>query len=313
MMSFVSINCPQCSAPLPRVAIWRTVTCAFCGALIQREQSVVKRDSFRQALIRARGGTGVSSVGIECSGVAYHLLERLGEGDRSEVHLARSIGTQPFLVTIKLSTSPDADACYQREALALRELHASQSEQAAAFAAQRLPEVVSCGPVTGGDRGFALILRHPVGYWGSLAALNERFPDGIDPRHAVWIWRRMLDVLHFIHAQGWTHGDVRPEHALVHPEDHGIRLISWGNAVKESNPRKRALDLQHSARVALMLVNGNKTSSPHQVPESLGRLLDKAGHDPDFCETHGARGLDSLLLEAAREAFGPPAFVPLVL
>ena len=312
-MSFVSINCPQCSAPLPRVAIWRSVTCAFCGALIQREQSVVKRDSFRQALVRARGESGVSSIEIDCSGRGYHLLQRLGEGDRSEVHLARSIGTQPFLVTIKLSTSPDADVHYQREAMTLRELHASQSEQAAAYAAQRLPEVVSCGPVTGEGRGFALVLRHPVGYWGSLAALNERFPDGIDPRHAVWIWRRMLDVLHFIHAQGWTHGDVRPEHGLVHPEYHGIRLISWGKAVRDTDPRKRALDLQYSARVALMLVNGNKTSIPHHVPETLARLLDKASHDLDFCENHGARGLESLLLEAAREAFGPPAFVPLLL
>jgi serine/threonine protein kinase len=312
-MSFVAISCPQCSAPLPRVAVWRSVTCGFCGALVTRQDSLVKRDTFRQALARAGGGSAGSGGEIECCGVAYHLIQRLGQGDLSEVHLARSVGTQPYLATIKRSSSPDAAARYQHEARVLRELHDSESGQAAAYASQRLPEVVSCGPVTGGSGGFALVLRHPVGYWGSLAALNARFPDGIDPRHAVWIWRRLLDVLHFIHAQGWAHGDVRPEHALVHPEDHGIRLIAWGNAVKGADLKTRAADLQRSARVAMVLVNGNSTSIPRDVPEPLARILNSAGQDPGFCEKHGARGLDAMLLEAAREAFGPPAFIPLVL
>jgi serine/threonine protein kinase len=312
-MSFVSISCPQCSAPLPRVAIWRTVTCGFCGALITREEPLVKRETFRQALARARVEAGGGIGEIECSGVAYHLIQRLGGGERSEVYLARSAGLQPFLATIKRSTSPDAKDRYQREAWVLRELHDLPSGPAAAYALQRLPEFVSCGPVVGGSGGYALVLRHPVGYWGSLAALNGRFPDGIDPRHAVWIWRRILDVLHFIHAQGWAHGDVRPEHALVHPEEHGIRLIGWGSAVKGADAPTRAADLQRSAKVAMVLVNGNSTSIPGHVPGSLARLLGGASDDPGFCENHGARGLDALLQEAAREAFGPPAFIPLLL
>jgi serine/threonine protein kinase len=312
-MSFVAISCPQCSAPLPRVAIWRSVTCGFCGALVTRQESVVKRDTFRQALARAGGGSAGPAGEIECSGVAYHLIQRLGKGELSEVYLPRSVGAQPFLATIKRSSSPAAEARFQREASILRELHASQSGQAAAYASQRLPEAVACGPITGGSGGFALVLRHPVGYWGSLAALNAHFPNGIDPRHAVWIWRRMLDVLHFIHAQGWAHCDVRPEHALVHPEDHGIRLIAWGNAVKGADLKTRAVDLQRSARVALVLVNGNSTSIPHHVPEPLARILNNSSQDPGFCEKLGARGLDAMLLEAAREAFGPPAFIPLVI
>jgi len=115
----------------------------------------------------------------------------------------------------------------------LRELQAIHSDGAGAYFSQHLPEVVAEGEVEGGSHGQrALVLRHPNGYWGSLAALSVCFAQGIDPRHAVWIWRRMLGVLSYIHAVGWAHGDVRPEHALVHPQDHGVRLIGWASALR---------------------------------------------------------------------------------
>ena len=48
----------------------------------------------------------------------------------------------------------------------------------------------------------ALVLRHPTGFWGSLQDVQQANPQGIDPRHAVWIWRRMLEVL----AGSYQHG-----------------------------------------------------------------------------------------------------------
>jgi serine/threonine protein kinase len=160
-----------------------------------------------------------------------------------------------------------------------------------------------------------LVLRHPTGYWGSLAALNEHFSQGIDPRHAVWIWRRMLEVLAFVHARGWSHGDVRPEHALVHPVDHGVRLISWGAAQRGANARDQATDLLRSARIVFVLLNGSNQSNsvPSQVPAQLAELVTRASQEVDFCQAQGAEGLDASLRAAATAAFGPPAFVPLTL
>lgn len=258
------------------------------------------RDSFRKALARARHSGG----DIQCAGEHYVLLGLLGTGTISDVYLARRIGAMPFLATIKLSSSPDAVKRYAREAEVLLELHAISS---------LLPEVVGHGPLDGDPSRHALVLAHPSGYWGSLADLNERFPQGIDPRHAVWIWRRMLNVLRFVHANGWSHGDIRPEHALVHPGDHAVHLISWGSAQKDAN--NQAADLLRCAKTVVVLVSGTSGSGavPGAVPPALARLLTRASQDEAFCRAQGAQGLDDLLRTAAQEAFGPPSFVPLTI
>ncbi|MES2597234.1 MAG: protein kinase family protein [Verrucomicrobiota bacterium] len=290
--------------------------CGSCGALIAREGELVQRDTFRQALKRARQSmhAGAGSE-ILCRGEHYALLQRLGSGEVSEVHLARRLGPMPFLATLKLSTTPLAAARYAREAEVLRELQSASDDGTAAYAAQRLPEVIAQGPVEDGSGRLAIVLRHPTGFWGSLAAVGSRFPQGIDPRHAVWIWRRMLDLLYFIHAQGWAHGGISPEHVLVHPQDHGVWIVGWADAQKAASTKLKAADLMRSARVVQVLLCGAKSpdAMPAQVPPPLAALITRAAHDESFCLSEGALGLDRLLLSTAREAFGPPVFVPLVL
>lgn len=314
-MAWVALTCPQCSAPLPRVAIWRSVKCQACGSLITRTEEVVKRDTFRQALNRAQLSAGFAAGSeVLCGGERFVLLQTLGRGSASEVHLARRLGPLPLLATMKLSIHPaDADSL-KREAENLRALHAVDGS-AGVYAAQRLPEVIACSMLEDGSGRFALILRHPNGFWGSLAALGSRFPQGIDPRHAAWIWRRMLDVLHFIHAQGWSHGSISPEHALVHPQDHGVRIIGWAEARRNATPQAKAADLMRSARVVQVLMGDTSRAEalPAQVPTVLASLITLAAKDEAFCIAQGASGIDSQLVAAAREAFGPPVFVPLML
>lgn len=313
-MSWVAVNCPQCSAPLPRIAIWRSVKCPSCGALITRTESLVMRETFRQALLRARQGAGAAGGDIHCGGDSYQLGELLGCGEISQVYLARRVGILPFVATIKLSSAADAAARYAREAQVLRELQTLQSDGPGAYFSQLLPEAIAVGVVEGSNHAkCGLVLRYPNGFWGSLAALSERYVAGLDPRHTVWIWRRILEVLNFIHAQGWSHGDVRPEHVLVHPQNHGARIIGWASAQRGTSKQNRAADLQRSARVVLVLLAGaNGTGAiPSQVPAGLAQLVTRAAQDEDFCRAQGALGLDSLLKAEARAAFGPPTFVPL--
>ena len=313
-MGWVALNCPQCSAPLPRVAIWRTVTCGSCGATITRTEAVVKRETFRQAWLRARGSQSAEAA-IVCGGKAWQVLQCLGHGTVSDVYLARQVGPLPLLATLKLSSEPAAAGLFASEAGVLNELHAALAGDAGALAAQRLPSVMALGAVEGKPGGHALVLRHPAGYWGSLAALHDRFPQGLDPRHGVWIWRRLLEGLATIHALGWAHGDIRPEHALVHPRDHGILIIGWGAARKDAGPAAQAADLMRSARVVQVLLGGASgvEATARQVPAPFADLLAKAAGDEDFCRERGAAGLDAQLRAAAETSFGPPAFVPLVL
>lgn len=309
-MAFVALTCPQCSAPLPRVAIWRAVKCAACGSLVTRTEQTVRRDDFRQVWLRAKGDVA-GSAGIVCGGAGYRLLQEMGRGEISTVHLAMRLGITPALVTVKLSSAPSAAAQFAREAEVSRDLQMTGDDTAGAFFSRLLPEVVEVGAVDGNAGRHALVLRHPNGFWGSLAALSERFHAGLDPRHAVWIWRRMLEALGFIHDHGWCHGDVRPEHALVHPQDHAVRLIGWASARKGADAKDKAVDVLRSARVVQVLLHGGAGVKPSNVPPALAQLVTRASEDADFCRQHGARGLDSLLRAEAKTAFGPPAFVPL--
>ena len=311
-MAWVALNCPQCSAPLPRVALWRSVKCGSCGALITKTESVVTRDSFRQALKRARQDSA-GLDGVLCGGARYYLMQTLGIGEISQVHLARRIGSLPFLATIKLSSAPTAAARYAREAQVLRELQILDGDAAGAYFSRLLPEVVAQGVVEENSGKHGLVLRHPNGFWGSLSALNDRFAPGLDPRHAIWIWRRMLEVLNFVHSHGWSHGDVRPEHALVHLQDHGVRLIGWASAKKGVGAKDKAADLLRSARVVQVLLCGAGSSGalPGEVPTGLAQLVTRAALDEDFCHSQSAEGLDALLRAEAKAAFGPPSFVPL--
>jgi len=265
-------------------------------------------------LNRARhDSAGLDSV--LCGEARYHLMQALGTGEISQVHFARRIGSLPYLATIKLSSAPAAAARYAREAEVARELQALGDNVTGAYFSRLLPEAIAQGVVEGNSARQGLVLRHPTGFWGSLAALNERYAPGLDPRHAVWIWRRMIEVLNFVHHQGWSHGDVRPEHALVHPHDHGVRLIGWASAQQGASAKDKAADLWRSARIVKVLLCGASTSDalPDGVPAGLGQLVTRAATDEGFCRSQGAEGLDALLREEARAAFGPPSFVPLTI
>lgn len=78
----------------------------------------------------------------------------------------------------------------------------------------------------------------------SLTAVRTAHPRGLDFRDVVWMLKRLLVALGFIHRRGLVHGAIVPPHVLVHPVDHGARLIDWCYAVF-SGQRVRALSVAH--------------------------------------------------------------------
>ncbi|SFF56079.1 hypothetical protein SAMN05216251_11913 [Actinacidiphila alni] len=67
----------------------------------------------------------------------------------------------------------------------------------------------------------------PLTGFHSLAEVAAAHPDGLDPRDAAWMWRRLLTALGWAHRARLVHGAVFPEHILVHPELHGLVLVDW--------------------------------------------------------------------------------------
>ncbi|MFC4031550.1 molecular chaperone DnaJ [Streptomyces polygonati] len=67
----------------------------------------------------------------------------------------------------------------------------------------------------------------PLTGFHTLAEVAAVHPDGLDPRDAAWMWRRLLAGLGWVHRAGLVHGAVLPEHVLIQPPSHGLVLVDW--------------------------------------------------------------------------------------
>lgn len=318
-MPFQVLACPQCGAPLPRQARWRMVDCPNCGSRVTWRESVVEAAAFREALRRSH--PPVDPVrDLTGPGGRVRLQTPLGRGARSEIHLALRLGPVPSRVLVKIARDGLAPGDLAREADLLVRIRAAGGADPD-FLDLRLPLPVavgiSTGPVASGRE--VLLLRPSVGVWGSGADLLHLHPDGIDPRHMVWIWRRILELLAPLHRRHWVHGDIAPEHLLLLPEDHGCLLAGWacatpeipGTSLRHPTPVR---DLAQVAWCMRALVCGAREPDqlPGGVPAPLRALLDQCVSDTAWLAALGAAGLDGEVQRASREAFGPPVFLPFI-
>lgn len=300
-----SPSCPQCGGSLPRQAQWRAVSCSYCKAVVTLNTRWVERAAFRAAWERAQEHAN-DGEWVTLAGSDYRLLSLLDQGPTSEAWMAERQGPARLRAVIKLAPA-DAGDTLAREFATLQRLQALTGTGSAYFS-QRLPQPLAHGPTV---RGAALAVRAWPGFWGSLADVMALHPQGLaDPRHVVWLWRRVLELLDYLHGQGWCHGDLQPAHWLIHPADHGVHLVGWRHVAEQADP---AVDLQQSAwalRAALAGPGEAPPALPRHCPPALGQLLLRASEDRAWCRSQGAAGLAHQLSAAALADFGPPRFVP---
>lgn len=273
---------------------------------------------------------------VTVAGTRYVLLGRLGRGDSSDVFLARRDARLTALVVLKVvRVLSDADLV-AREYEVLEALHRGDAQGAEHFS-RLLPQPVVQGAVKdseGGSRAAAVYRWHS-GFQHSLPHVRQVYSGGVDPRAAVWMWKRLLEVLGFVHRSGYIHGAVLPPHVLVHPRDHGVKLVGWCNAVRfdaesalpstsashrdfypdavwKGDVPTPATDLVMGARTIAWVLGGDPASgaTPTSVPPTLAGLLRRLC-DADYRESTGdAWRVKELVDAAARESFGPPRFIP---
>lgn len=283
-----------------------------------KSDDVVRAAWFREAQQRVTRALPTPAQTVRVRGITLGLVQPLASGVHTQVYLAQRLGVLPERVILKLAP-PDDPACTDALKAAAHALDTLQQSQAAGapYFTQRLPQTVLLG--TAHSSFFterpALVLRAPPGYWGSLAQVLDNYRNAgqsIDARHAVWMWRRVLEVLAFVHASGWVHQDLQPENLLVHPANHGIRFVGWSQARASAHDALRGRDLAQIAWTVRCLLCGGADPAtrtlPAQVPAPLVRLLQQC-ESPAWCAQQGAQGLDQALRQAAREAFGPPQFI----
>lgn len=204
----------------------------------------------------------------------------------------------PAIERVVLKLARDA-AYVERERSVLAAIAAS-TEAGHAHFATRVPQLVASGVADlEGTGAPAIAVRQRRGYLHTGDDVRRAFPSGLDGRHVVWMWRRVLEVLGFAHRSGWVHGTVSLEHLVVGARDHGVLVVGWASA-QRSSPGAIKADVAASA--AAMRSLGEPTM-PEPLREAIASA--EAGGASDAWELADSVG------HAARRAYGPPAFHPL--
>lgn len=299
------------------------VTCKFCRATVGLGQQVVEAASFRQAWERAQAAAASHLDRVDCGRQSFRVLARSGADGSGQSLLALRLLPTGLVAGLTLAADDAGAAALRHEAEVLRDLHRSQAPGAHALS-RRVPLVLALayseGPVAAGS--LMLALRHPPGGWGSLAEVQRRFPGGLEATHVVWMWRRILEALAFAHDSGWAHGDLTLGNLIVHPHDHLVHLVGWSAAARletadGGDPLRRPTvqrDLAQSGWAIRSLLAGPTHGEPSMgaAPAPIAALLRRVTEDPAATRGLGARALADEVAAAARQAFGPPRFVPFV-
>lgn len=359
-----ALKCPQCLAPLPAPRRFeRSVVCPFCGSTVLVDPDAVPAAKFRAAWREWRSAEAAGAGGSFELGDGFWVRGGLvAHGETCEVYAARRARWPSERALLKVVREPHEAPRLDHEWEVLTRLQESEAAGAPVFTA-RLPRPVAHGAMgawsegsEGGSRGAAggagaagtaraggggaraMALGWADSFVHTFEAVRRAHPPGIEPRASIWIWRRILEVLEFLHASGFVHGAVLPPHLLVEDGEHGVRLVGYGCADRTGRPLRMgrtgyttvypaaarggapltpALDLAMSARCVAWLVGGDAGSGavPAGVPRALAAEIGRvAGLDLSApIDRDAAWTLRQGLGELARQVFGPPAFCPVTM
>lgn len=313
-MPIKALECPHCTAPIPPDS-GKSAVCAYCKrVLVGLPRTWWARPVDVPPWEGRPEDRGAPRVGL--GDHDWVLGRRLGEGTHSEVFRAHRDARLTERVVIKIAReTPEAAAALKRELRTLTRLRSSGAPGAAHFG-ELLPRPVAHGALRNGPaKAFAAAYRWRPGFVHTLAEVRRQHPKGVEPRVGVWMLKRLLEQLAWVHGAGFVHGAVAPEHALVHPRDHGVVLVGWSSARwrfgRDTDAPSPRVDLAAAARVAAQVLGGDGSGLPRAVPTELARWLlartDAASTKQD------AWTLREELVELSASCLGPPRHSPLAL
>lgn len=309
-MPVTVLQCPQCSAPLaPPSRFAREATCQFCGTVAIIDPSVVATARFKEAA-KARAAAPEREASFLLGGFHWRSRGQLARGDRADVLLVESVRWPHERGVLKV---------LRAEAPALpglasewRVLEALRQAPGGGALGDRLLRPIAEGRLGPGLRAErpALLYGFAPGYLHNLIDVRRAFAEGVRAEVAVWVWRRVLELLAFLHRCQLVHGAVTPAHVMVEEGEHGARLVGYGRARAPSAPSDYASDLRMSAGAVAFALGGEAETGrvPSRVPAALARRIEDV-HAGRFAGD--AWALRESLGELAGSLFGPPSFNPI--
>ncbi len=331
--------CPQCNAPLAPHRFARSMVCPYCGATVQLDESSVSAARFHDAfrVWNSPASYGISSW-VSLGDSHWALDQCIAHGEISDVYTGRRARSPTELVILKLLRERKDAELFDNEWESLQMLQRSEARGADTFATL-IPQPVLHGDLGPGQHAGrrVSIFRWESGFRHTMEEVFRAYPQGIPPRASIWVWRRILETLSFIHASGMAHGAVLPPHLLIQDNEHGVRLVGYSRTGRageklpavstgfdafyppppKSKPTLTAkLDLVMSARCITAVLGGDPAtgSLPEAVPAPLAEIVQRiARADPVAKPVEDAWAIREELGEIADKVFGPPQYIPIVL
>lgn len=334
-----ALMCPQCNAPLAPHRFARMVVCSYCGATVQLDETSVSAATFHQAY---RAWNSPASYGfsswISIDENHWALENCIARGDISDIYTGQRARWPTELVIVKLLRDRQDVALLENEWKVLQNLQSSNAQGADIFTTL-LPQPVMHGDIIAGSfaGARASIFRWASGFLHTFEDVRRAYPQGIPARASIWVWRRILEVLSFLHASGMVHGAVLPAHLLIQENDHGVRLVGYSAAgragdklnamapgfdsfypqsIRSAPGLTPQLDLIMSARCMVALLGGDPKagSLASTVPEPLAGMIKRVAFaDPAHAPKQDAWMLRDELGRIAAEIYGPPKFMPIIM
>jgi hypothetical protein len=226
----------------------------------------------------------------------YTLYEDVSyEGDFSDVHIGHT--TEGKEVYAKIALDPTYNQYLEHEVVIYKSMNTNGNTDALRY----VPELLDSLLVElGGSRKVRVnIFRHESRYV-SLTEIRNVYPNGLHPKDAAWIWRRVIGQTLTAVMHNVVHGAIVPDHTLVHPVSHDPVYIGWTHSVvdPETTSNKlttrvdrwsawypeeilnreaptHATDVYMAGKTMIYLLGGNTESNsmPKAVPREIQRIV----------------------------------------
>lgn len=197
-------------------------------------------------------------------------------------------------LAFKITHNASVNDLAQNESKALEKLFPAKAKEEKFF--RYFPQLIDSFVLKNGKSNRQVNVMPMYSEYRSIADILRAYPSGIDFRDMVWMFKRTLVGLGYAHRQGIVHGAIIPPHILIHPVEHGAKIIDWCYSVsgkgriKAISPDYKtyyapeifkkenvsgATDIYMAAKCALSLIGGNveNNSMPDSVPEQIQNFL----------------------------------------
>jgi len=231
----------------------------------------------------------------------YTVRGLIAHGDICEVYDGTGVGNEPVIV--KVARSASNNDLLENEYEVLTEARKSASWIKEGEIKMPLPLEtfridVSAGRAKRRVNVFSLTPRNdkpPLKDPVTLKEVHIAYPR-LDPKDAAWMFNRLIDAIHCLHAVGYVHGAITPDHLIVEPESHRGQLLDYSYAVKpgeiiksistswtgmyareilDKEPVTWSTDIYMAARCMFYLLGMEDTSAPNDslMPRPMYQFL----------------------------------------